>query len=89
MEEKFHENLEDREIYINIKWSKIHRIAYRLLLIPCAESIEWILSQMDNTNLVLSSESGINIMTYHSHDMLSYYNVIRLNEYANTEFYAT
>ena len=65
MQKEFPENLEDREVYINIKRSIIHRVACGFSVMPCAESIEWILLHMGSKNMVLNSESGNEITTYH------------------------
>jgi len=59
------------------------------LVMPFGESIEWIMSHMDNTNMVLCNEIISEISTYHFHVMHSYYKIIRSNEYANTQLYAT
>ena len=58
MQKQFAKNLEDLEVYINIKRSRAHRIACRFPVILCVEVIEWILTHMDGSHLMLHSESG-------------------------------
>lgn len=86
---QFLENLEYMQVYINTKMSRIHKVASRFPVIPCEKSIEWILLHMDTKNLVLSSESGNEIATYHWHGIHSYYKMITAKEYLNTQFYVT
>jgi len=84
MQNKFLEYLEDMEVYINIKNSRIPRVAYRFLVMPCAEVIKWILLNMENNNLVLRSESGNEIATDHLHDIHSYYKMVKPRDYVKT-----
>ena len=90
IQKEFPENLEDREVYINIKRFKIHRVARIIVVLPCEKSIEWIFLHMDKKKKsVLSSESEKEIATYHPHDLHSYYKMITLKKYLNTQFCAT
>lgn len=89
MQKKFPKDLEDMEVYINIKSSMIHKVACRFLVMPCVEAIEWILLHMASKNLVLSSESKNDIATYHPRDINYYYKMVRPREYTNTQLYAT
>ena len=62
-------------------------MAYRFLVIPCALVIEWILTHMDDSHLVLYSESGGQLATYCREDMQTYYKMPRPTKYANNNFY--
>lgn len=44
---------------------------------------------MDNKNLVLSSENGNEIATYHLNEIHYYYKMVIPREYFNTHFYVT
>lgn len=87
MQEKFPKDLENFHSYINFKRFKIHWIAWRFLVVPCAEAIEQIITHMDDSHLVLRTESGSHIATYYGEDMHTYYKMLKPNEYENENFY--
>ena len=78
MQENFVEDLEDVHAYINIKKSRMHRIACRFLIMPCAKVIEWIITHMDDSHLMICSESGSQLTTYYGEDMQTYYKIQRV-----------
>jgi len=59
MQKTFLETLEDIQLYINIKKSRMHKVTCRFSFIPYAEMIGWIITDMDESHLVRRSESGI------------------------------
>lgn len=54
---------------------------------PCVEVIESIIKHMDDSHLVLHSESGRQLATYYGEDMHIYYNMINPTEYENVNLY--
>lgn len=87
MLETFPKDLEDVHAYINIKKSRIHNITCKYPVTPCDEVIEWIVTHMDDSQLVLCSESGKHLATYYGEDMQTYYKMLKPNKYANDSFY--
>jgi len=86
MHEAFPEDLEDVHAYKNIKKSIIHKIKCRYLIMPCDEAIEWTITHMDDSHLVICSESGRHLATYYDEDMQTYYKILKTNEYENNSF---
>lgn len=58
-------------------------------VMPYVEAFEWVIPHMDDTNLVLHSESGSELATYYEQDMHTYYKTLKPREYVNTTFYTT
>ena len=56
-------------------------------VIPCAEVIEWIITDMDDSHLLLCSKSGNQLATYYGEDMQAYYKMLKHNEYENDNLY--
>lgn len=53
----FGEDLEDREVYVNIHKSGLYMIACKSLVLPCMDMIHWIISHSDPETMTLSSVS--------------------------------
>lgn len=87
MQERFVKDLEYLKAYVNIRRYRIHRITCRFLVMPCVEVIEWIITHMDDSHLVLQSESGGHLTIYHGEDMQTYYKMLKPTEYVNDNFY--
>lgn len=65
----------------------MHRIACKFVVIPSVEVIKWIITHMDDSHLVLHSESGDQLTTYYKECMQTYYKILRPTKYANNYFY--
>jgi hypothetical protein len=65
----FGEDLEDRQVYVNIHKSGLYQIACRYPhVFPCADMIHWIVSHTDPETMTLSSVSGTKIATFRAQD---------------------
>ena len=53
----FGEDLEDRQVYVNIHNSNLYWIACRYLAIPCIDMIHWIISHTDPQTMTLRNVS--------------------------------
>lgn len=54
----FEENLEDRQVYVNIHKLGLYKVACRFPVFPCADVIHWIVSHTDPKTMILRSMSG-------------------------------
>ena len=86
MEENFVEDLVEVHAYINIKNSMMRRIRCRCQVMPCVEVIEQIIAHMDDSNLVLHSESGGQLAMNYGEDMHTYYKMLMPTKYEYTDF---
>ena len=60
----FEENMEDQHVYVNIHKSGFYKVAWRYPNLPCANVIQWIVSHTDPEMMILSSVSGVELVTY-------------------------
>jgi len=63
MQENFLEDLEYVHAYIKIKKFMVHRIRSKFLVIPGAKALEWIITHMEDSQLVLCVDSGSHFST--------------------------
>jgi len=87
LHKSFVENFKDLQAYINIKQSRMHKIVYKFVVISHVEVIEWIITHMDDSHLVLRNESGGQLTTYYGDEIQTYYKMKRSTEYATNDFY--
>lgn len=60
----FNEDLEDQNVYVNIHWPSLHKVACRYPTFPCVEIIHWIISHTDSETMTLISASGTQLATF-------------------------
>ena len=64
----FEENLEDRQVYVNIHKSGLYKVACRYPAFFCAYVIHWIVSHTDPETMVLNNVNGIELATFNAKD---------------------
>ena len=64
----FGEDLEDRQVYMNIHKYGLYQIAWRYPAFPCMDMIHWIISQTNLKKMTLSSVSGMKLATFWAWD---------------------
>ena len=65
----------------------MHKITCRFSIIPYAKLIEWIITYIYDSHLVICSKSGGHLSTYYGEGMKMYYKIFRPTKYANDDFY--
>ena len=71
----FPEDLPDRQVYIQVKWSKLHYTAAHPPIFPCAKIVEWILQRVDPENWVIWDHAGDVVAALKGQDAEVYYRI--------------
>lgn len=79
IKKEFLEDLENKEVYINVKLSKLYRLAKQYLVLTCVEVIGCMLQHIDPKTMIIKSENGQDLATYQPHDLHTYYNILKGN----------
>jgi len=56
------------------------------MVMPCSKIIEWIITHMVDSHVVLRSESNNQLVSYYGEDNHTYYTMLRPNKYPNDKF---
>ncbi len=59
----FKEDLEDRQVYVNIHRLGLHKVACMYPTFPCADIIHWIVSHADLETTTLTNTTGTQLST--------------------------
>lgn len=79
----FNEDLEDRQVYINIHKSDLYRVACRYPAFPCVDIIHWVVSHTDPEMMTLSNTSGTHFSTFRSEKYHQMYHFPQSVNYMN------
>jgi len=55
--------------------------------LPCVETLEWILQQINNENMIFKSIHGASLASYTPGDIIEYYNIPQPRDYLSTKWY--
>ena len=72
---EFLEDLPDREIYLQVKSSKIHLAGAHPAIFPCPEVIDWILQKTDPKKFVIRDSEGKAFTTLKGSNTHVYYSL--------------
>lgn len=84
----FKENLEDRQVYINVQKSGSTKFACRYLTFPCADIVSWRVSHTDPKNMTLNNGNGQMIFYFLALDYHRMYRLLELEPLMDSYFYS-
>lgn len=61
-------DLEDRQVYVDVQRSGLHKIACRYPIFPCADIVSSIFSWTNNKTMTLNNSSGHRLASFMAHD---------------------
>ena len=54
---------DDLGVYLNVRRSKLHRVATRPEVFPCTDVISWIIPIVDIDNMIIMNEEGYKVIS--------------------------
>lgn len=77
-------DLEDREVYENVKKSRFQKVACRYPVLPFFDAIKWIIQCLETKNIFLNNVSGQQLASYQPHNLHSYYKFPKPKKHFNS-----
>lgn len=83
----FEEDMEGRQVYVNIQKSGLYMIACRYLVFLCTDIIHWVVSHIDPETMTLSNTSGTQIATFRTKKYYQMYHFPKLVNHMDALFF--
>jgi hypothetical protein len=76
----------DDEVFPNIQRSNLHRVASRTPVLPCIETLGWIIDHADMVKCTINNEQGECVGVFLPMEVQKYYKLRDPEERLNTDF---